>query len=102
MNFNEAIKHITGEKLHLYRAHKWMKLYIAETIANKTFLEYWYNNEGDLDQWAVDFYRDFFGRWKREYKSRKAKQSRSKRGKVKRKVEGEGVGPEIVGVTGCG
>lgn len=85
MNFNEALKHITGEKLHLYRAHQWMKRYIAETLANKKFLEDWYSKEYDLDEMTVEFHRDFFARWKREYKSRQAKQSRSKRGRVKRK-----------------
>jgi hypothetical protein len=99
MNFNEAVKHITGEKLHLYRAHDWMERYIAEIIANKKFLEHWYHNEGNLDEWAADFHRDLFRRWKREYKSRKAKQSRSKRrerGRVKRKDD-KRLGPRLPG-----
>jgi hypothetical protein len=94
MKFTEALKRITGQKLHLYRAHIWMKLYIAEIIANKKFLEDWYTNEGDLEEWAVDFHHDLFRRWKREYKSRKAKHSRSMRGRVKRKDD-KRLGPRL-------
>ena len=87
-NFTEALKHITGEKLHHLkeRARPWMKRFIAACPADdRKFLEDWYNKEADMDNDVADFYRGFFIEWKREEKSRTAKHSRSKRGRVKRK-----------------
>jgi hypothetical protein len=86
-DFKEALKHITGEELHLKeRARPQMERFIAASPANdRKFLEDWYNKEGNLDPTVANIYRFSFNQWKREDKSRSAKKSRSMRGKVKRK-----------------
>jgi hypothetical protein len=99
MTFDEAIKHITGEKLHPGRGHKWMKRFITACASDyRKSLEEWFNKKGDLDSFVADFLRSDFARWKREEKSQKAKQSRSKRkrGRVKRDDDGR-LGPRLPG-----
>jgi hypothetical protein len=82
MNFKEAIKHITGEKLrdHPKRAEDWMKRFIeAAPAKDKKFLKKWHANQDDLDWFVADFYRIHFNRWKKEEKSRSARISSFRR-----------------------
>jgi hypothetical protein len=85
MTFKEALKHITGEK-RPKRAAQWIERFIAGCPDDdKKFLKDWYRNKGNLDLMVADLYRSFFAEWKKEEKSRTAKKSRSKRGRVRRK-----------------
>ena len=86
MNFKEATKHITGEKLRAKRAEEWMKRFVEASPANeKKFLKKCASE--DHIAWNVaDFYRIHFNRWKKEEKSRSARIS-SMRHKPRRPPE---------------
>jgi hypothetical protein len=95
MNFNQAVKHITGEKRFYrrddYGALGWMKRFIeaipTKYSNDKKFLKHWFANKNDLDGIVADFYRGFFAQWKREEKSRSARLS-SLRAKPRQKSNG--------------
>jgi hypothetical protein len=75
LNFEEALKHITGEK-RPKRAQEWMKRFKeASPAEEKKFLEKWFTEKNDLHPFPADLIRITFNRWKKKEKSRNAKKS---------------------------
>jgi hypothetical protein len=82
LNFEEAIKHITGEN-RPKRAYEWIERFIEAVPTryddDKKFLKNWFANQNQMHCYVADFYRPYFAEWKRDEKKRSARISSFRR-----------------------